>query len=34
MLLDESLIEKFEKDAINISEMEDKDKDKYIVNHD
>ena len=34
MHLDESLITKFEQDAMDLSEIEDKDKDEYIVNHD
>ena len=34
MHLDESLIAKFEKDAMDMSEIEDKDKDKFVVNHD
>merc|ERR1711888_380773 len=34
MHLDESLIDKFEEDAINMSKMEDEDKDEFIVNHD
>ena len=33
MHLDESLITKFEQDAMDMSEIEDKDKDTYIVNH-